>query len=318
MTRKTTVTVLLAVYNDKDRLGRAVESILAQSFRSFDFLIVDDGSTDGTHEVIDAYALSDSRVRSMRLPYNRGLAAALQAGLGQTSADFVARMDADDIARPERLALQIDAMENRGLDVLGAGQDRGKNGLLEKLRFDKLTHSAIIGALPHHNVIVHPSVMFRLSTVLAAGGYDPRFSLAQDYDLWLRLIGQARFGNLSEKLIYSPPNPDRASGPKNRTRHTVFSVTAAANHFRRRLGLPNLDPHHTPVQLCGELVFLLDRVSDAAFYDLSRHAIRFVRNCDIDKASVDLIRDKIFSRASLGIRAKWKLYGLDTRPATQS
>ncbi len=315
MTPKPTLTVLMAVYNDKYRVGQAIESILAQSFRSLDLLIVDDGSTDGTDDLIRAYAARESRIRTLRLPENSGLGAALQAGLGETSADLIARMDSDDISHPERLARQVAMMERHGLDVLGAAQDRGKRRVLGALKPEALTHATIVRALPHHNVLVHPSVMFRLSTVRPVEGYDPRFIMAQDYDLWLRLIGLARFGNLPDKLIVSPANPDRASGPRNRLRHTVFSVTAAANHFRRKLGMVGLDPNQSASDLGRELVFLLDQVGDADFFDLSRHAIRLVRYSEPDPESLDLIKSRIFARAGLGVRAKWMLYGLDTRPA---
>jgi hypothetical protein len=310
MTTGSNLTVLLSVYNDHSRLGRAIESILAQTFRSFDLLIVDDGSTDRSNEVAATYAARDSRVRILSLPVNVGLSAALQAGLKETSADFVARMDSDDIAHPTRLALQLAHMENEGLDVLGAAQDRGKGWIFNNLKPQTRNHAAIVRALPHHNVFIHPSVIFRVATVHASGGYDPRFNLAQDYDLWLRLIGQARFGNLSKKLIFSPPNPDRASGPKNRTRHTLFSVTAAANHFRRGLGLVGLDPHNGAVPLGRDLVFLLDQVEDVAFFDLCRHAIRYVRYCQTDQETRHLIRDRILSRANLKDRMKWWLYKL--------
>lgn len=304
------LTVLMAVYNQGPLVGRAIGSILSQTLRDIDVLIVDDGSTDGTAETLARHAAADSRIRILTLPQNGGLAAALQAGMTATSATFIARMDGDDISRPERLALQLAAMQTGGFDVMGTGQSRGSRGLGDLWPARPLDHGAITRTLPRRNPMAHPSVMFRSSVIAAAKGYDPRFRLAQDYDLWLRLIGQARFGVLGRKLLVSPANESRTSGPANRKRHTVFSVTAAANHFLRARALAPLDPTGPLAPLGVALASLIRHSEGPETQDIIRHAIRFVRYAAPDPAVTAEIRAAIRDKADLYARMKWHAYAL--------
>ncbi|AWB47793.1 hypothetical protein HYN69_04070 [Gemmobacter aquarius] len=304
------LTVLMAVYNQQTHVARAITSILTQTLRDVDFLIVDDGSTDATPDILARHAAAESRIRLLTLPQNGGLAAALQAGLAATDATFVARMDSDDISCPERLAIQLATLRGSRLDILGAGQTRGPRGLLDIWPALSLDHGTIIATLPRRNVLAHPSVMFRRAVIGAAGGYDPRFKLAQDYDLWLRLIGQARFGNLGRKLVVSPTNCTRASGPANRQRHTVFSVTAATNHFLRARALTPLDPSG-PVDILGlALAALVRQSTRAEAQDIIRHAIRLVRYASPAPPVTAEIRDAICEKANLHARMKWRAYAL--------
>lgn len=304
------LTVLMAVYNQQTLVARAIASILTQTLRDVDFLIVDDGSTDATPDILARHAATDSRIRLLTLPRNGGLAAALQAGLAATDSPFIARMDSDDISCPERLAIQLATLRDGGLDILGAGQIRGSRGLGNLWPTRPLDHAAIVAALPRRNVLAHPSVMFRRAVVAAAGGYDPRFKLAQDYDLWLRLIGHARFGSLGRKLVISPANRTRASGPANRKRHTVFSVTAATNHFLRARAQTPLDPSGPVGSLGLALATLVRQSTRAEAQDIIRHAIRLVRYTAPDPAVTAEIRDAICEKADLYARMKWRAYAL--------
>lgn len=304
------LTVLMAVYNQQTHVARAIASILTQTLRDVDFLIVDDGSTDATPDILARHAATDSRIRLLTLPQNGGLAAALQAGLAATDAPFVARMDSDDISCPERLAIQLATLRDGGLDVLGAGQSRGSRGFGDLWPSRPLDHATITRTLPRRNVLAHPSVMFRRAVVAAAGGYDPRFKLAQDYDLWLRLIGHARFGSLGRKLVISPDNGTRASGPANRKRHTAFSVTAATNHFLRTRGQTPLEPSGPVGSLGLTLASLIRHSTRVQAQDIIRHAIRLVRYTSPDPAVTAEIRAAICEKADLHARMKWRAYAL--------
>ena len=319
MTGTPSLAVLLTVFDQRPFLEQAIASILAQSYRAFDFVIVDDGSTDGSAEVIAAAARQDSRIRPIFLGRNMGLAAALQAGLAEITADIVARMDGDDVALSDRLHLQMAAMEEKQLDVLGSGYFRladAQGRQLRGLRVPMQGHANIISNLPHANVLCHPSVMFRRQVVQAVGGYDPRFVFAQDYDLWLRLIGRARFGNLPSGLLQMRRHDARSSGPQNRPRHTQFSVTAATNHFFRDAGQQPLEPNGPCDALAHALTHALDRLVTAPSrapvgqHALVRHATRLMRHAPPSPAVGADLKAAVWRCADWRERMKWRLYGL--------
>ena len=171
-------------------------------------------------------------------------------------------------------------------------------------------HEDIVRALPLANQICHPAVMMRRSAITEAGGYDPRFRLAQDYDLWLRMIGSARFGNLPEPLLNLRRHVGRSSGPANRARHTHFSITASVNHFRRQSGQPEFDPACTAEDLAQGMLDLLCLGSEVD-HDrkaLVRHAARFIRNCPCDPAICARLAQAVLSLSGLNDRIKLRLY----------
>lgn len=315
MTTFPSLAVLLTVYNQRSFLEEAITSILSQSYREFEFVIVDDGSTDGSCEVIKAAARQDSRIRLVPLAKNLGLAGALQAGLAVISTDLVARMDGDDVALPQRLERQLDVIERHGLDVLGTGYSRLGGSCIwptGTLRLPLQTHDRIVRNLPYANEFCHPSVMFRRKVIDLAGGYDTRFVLAQDYDLWLRLIGQARFGNMPQPLLQMRRHASRSSGPQNRLRHTQFSVTAATNHFLRLAGRLPLDPAGPTAGLAAALVglLLLPGQDPSAQRAMVRHAMRLARYCDLPSDIGQELKAAVMQCADWKARGKWRLYGL--------
>ena len=187
------VSVLMPAHDAVDTLAACLDSIQAQSLTDFELLVMDDGSTDGTAALADARAREDPRLRVVRGP-RRGLVACLNAGLRLARAPLIARMDADDLMDPERLALQRRFLdENPGVDVVAsrveAFPSEGlKAGMGEYLRWQNGCTDA--GALRDDIYvecpITHPSVMFRRAAVVAAGGYR-QGDFPEDYELWLRL-----------------------------------------------------------------------------------------------------------------------------------
>ena len=183
------VSVVMAVYNAGDFLAEAVESVLEQTFGDFEFVIVDDGSTDGSAAKLAAYAAADRRVRVLTQA-NAGLVASLNRGIEQSRAVLIARMDADDVCRPDRLARQVRFMEEHPEVVLLGGGYELIDGAGRALRaFEppaddgSLQRLCLAGLTP----ISHPLAMFRRDAALSVGGYDPAYATAEDLDLWLRL-----------------------------------------------------------------------------------------------------------------------------------
>ena len=198
------MSVLLATYNGRKYLAEAIESIVNQQFRGFEFLLIDDGSTDGSLAVMQRYAAADPRIRLISWA-NRGLTPSLNEGIRLARAPLIARMDADDVALPTRLEKQVQFLSDHpevalvGSQVIlidPAGRPIGaKHGL-------PLDHAAIDGALVNVGwPLVHPAVMFRRDAVLALGGYCDEFRVNQDHDLFLRIGERHHLANLPDTLL---------------------------------------------------------------------------------------------------------------------
>jgi len=178
----------MAVYNGARHLAKSVESILGQTFPQFEFLIIDDGSTDESAAILDQYA--DSRIRVIHTE-NKGLGAALSLGVQESRAPFIARMDADDIALPHRLGFQIEALRTRpNLGLVDGGTiwiDEQDRTLLTSRRPSHIPPMLLRWQLLWQNLVTHPTVMLRRSVLEQAGqNYDSACSV-EDYDLWSRI-----------------------------------------------------------------------------------------------------------------------------------
>lgn len=193
------LTVLMPVFNAERYVASAMESILHQTFDDFEFLIISDGSTDASVEIIKSFP--DPRVRLIQRE-NRGLSATLNEGLVLASCELVARQDADDLSEPTRLESQIEVLSaSPGLGLLGTNyqiiDDRGD--LIDKT--DLFCDSRELKtAIVLSNQFGHGSVMMRRRVAQEAGGYDPAFKVAQDYDLWTRMSHISEIANLKEHL----------------------------------------------------------------------------------------------------------------------
>lgn len=176
----------MSVFNGIEYLKQAVESILNQSFRDFEFVIINDGSTQPVIPVIKR--LGDPRIVLINQE-NRGLPRSLNRGLGLSRGDYIARMDSDDVSLPNRLETQLSAMESlSSLDLVGSFYEViDRSGRVCEVK--RLIEDAVyrLWRLQFHNVYGHGTVMLRKSVLVKAGGYDERLTFAQDYDLWSRL-----------------------------------------------------------------------------------------------------------------------------------
>jgi glycosyltransferase involved in cell wall biosynthesis len=191
----------MGVYNDVERVERAVMSILAQTYEDLELIVIDDGSIDGSGPLLDRIAASDARVRVMHQE-NTGLTKALIRGCLEARGDFIARQDADDWSHPHRIAEQVARLvEDPGLGFVScATQYVGPNGeplTIVSRSADSAT--ATRGLLENRlGPPAHGSVMFRREIYHRAGGYRPQFYFAQDADLWLRMAEVARVAYLPE------------------------------------------------------------------------------------------------------------------------
>lgn len=211
------VSVLMAVYNGEAWVPEAVESVLGQTFADFEFIVVDDGSTDGTGAILDRR--TDPRLRVVQQP-RAGQTRALNRALGLAAAPLLARMDADDVALPERLAQQVAFLRaHSDVGLLGTGcHEISPVGEVTRTIRPPASDDAIRRALIRANPFIHSSVMFRRDALDAAGRYDEQFAVAQDYDLWLRMSRVTRMANLPEPLVLRRLAPGRLSSLRDTTR----------------------------------------------------------------------------------------------------
>jgi len=187
----------MPVYNAEKYLRKAVESILEQTFTDFEFLIIDDGSTDRSIDIIKSY--KDSRIRLVRNEKNLGISKTLNKGIELAASDIIARMDADDISLPHRLRIQYEYIDNHPDCSLVSSHaeiisESGKS--IGKYQPDS---NQFYYNLVFHCWIYHPSVMYRREAIRNAGMYP--LTLAEDYRLWSELIKKNKFYNLPHILI---------------------------------------------------------------------------------------------------------------------
>lgn len=185
------VTVLMSVYNTEARwLRTAIDSILNQSLTEFEFIIIDDKSTDGSLEILKEYARKDKRIRLVENQYNLGLTKSLNKGLAMAHGRYIARMDADDISLPDRLKKQYTYMEEHTeITVSGGYLYTGKSGSLMLTGYNEDEEILKIQMLFHNAGVPHPTAMIRHNFLKKYGiTYDENIRKSQDYALWSSIL----------------------------------------------------------------------------------------------------------------------------------
>lgn len=232
----------MSVFNGERFLAAAIESVLSQTLGDFEFLILDDGSSDASRAIVAHYAAQDPRIR-MIARENRGLIASLNELLGLARAPLVARMDADDICLPQRFEQQYAFMAaHPEIGVLGSWTD-------DIDEFDApyplaapdhpVDHAAFLAAIDAGMpLLCHPSVMFRRDAVLAIGGYHRAFRHCEDLDLWLRLANVTRIANLPERLLRYRHYSAQVSS-RHATQQQINAAIARLAYGERKAGRPD-------------------------------------------------------------------------------
>jgi glycosyltransferase involved in cell wall biosynthesis len=203
------VSIVLPVYNAAAYVAEAVGSMLAQTFGDFELILVNDGSTDGSRDVLAGF--QDDRIRILD-QQNQGLVAALNRGIREARGEWIARMDADDVSLPGRLEAQVRHLHRHPeLGLLGgfvSTTDEAGRVLGEVVRFSE-THEEIwrsIGRRPW--VLCHPTAVFRREWAIEAGLYDPAYRHAEDVEFFARLMTRRRAANLPEVVLRYRLRPD--------------------------------------------------------------------------------------------------------------
>ena len=194
------VTVLMSVYNGEKYLNEAIDSILGQTFKDFEFLIINDGSTDKTGEILESY--NDPRIKIINNEKNIGLTKSLNKGLKLTRGEYIARQDADDISMPERLEKEVEFLEtHQDYAVVGTfAKIINKNSEILSFLERPIEDLKIKEFFKKDNCIVHGSSMIRKACLSDIGFYNELMIRSQDYELWLRLSKKYRLANIAKYL----------------------------------------------------------------------------------------------------------------------
>lgn len=204
------VTVLMPVYNGEKYLKEAIESILSQTFRDFEFLIIDDGSTDKSAEIIASF--NDTRIRLERNEINLGLIKTLNKGLKMSKGKYIARMDCDDVSLPKRLSAQASFMENN--HEVGVCGSWTKVIGLRKNFVNKYpeSHKEIQAYLLFNTPFAHPTVIIRKEIIEKYKlEYNENYKHAEDYELWSRIIKNTKVSNIKKVLFHYRMHPESIS-----------------------------------------------------------------------------------------------------------
>lgn len=197
------ISVIMSVYNSSRYLAAAIESIIKQTFSDFEFIIINDGSTDDSLEIIQHYSLSDNRIKVISRE-NKGLVVSLNEGIENAMGEYIARMDADDISHPTRLMEQIEYLEKHPEVVcIGTGArviDKKGRYLINKSTVTG-SHNVLSSALSGVCPIAHPSAMFLTCVAKKVGGYSIDDYPAEDLSLWLKMSHHGEINNLSSILL---------------------------------------------------------------------------------------------------------------------
>jgi glycosyltransferase involved in cell wall biosynthesis len=244
----------MPAYNAERYAAAAVESILAQTFRDFEFLIVDDGSTDGTRAILERYAAADPRIRLVSRP-NTGYVVALNEMLARARGEFIARMDSDDISMPTRLERQLAYLDANPDCVMVGSRVRiiDPDGRPLTVMGDALTHEEIDAALmaARGQMVYHPSVVFRRGPLLAVGPYRLEYEPSEDMDIFLRLAEVGRVVNLAEPLLEYREHLGKVGHLRGAKQAEATYRILEAAHRRRGLPLPAAVVEATRARLPG-------------------------------------------------------------------
>lgn len=240
------ISVVMSCYNAQRWLAESIESVLNQTWRDFEFIIVDDGSIDETSRIIRRYAAQDPRIVQLSKP-NTGLADSLNTGIARARGVWIARLDADDLCLPERLALQWRAASaNPKLVFVGSGlvliDEYGRRFAVH--RYPTSHQKSVAHLSTARKFPAHSSAFYRADAFWAVGGYRTRIKRSEDRDLWLRLSQIGQFKSLRQPLVAIRKHAGQISHEEGGMRQLYDAHVAMVGYWLRQAG------HSDPVAGC--------------------------------------------------------------------
>lgn len=265
------ISVIIPVYNSEKYLFESLESIRTQSFTDFECIVINDGSSDNSLNIINEFINKDERFQLID-SINEGTGSALNKGVLRAKSDLIARMDADDISHPDRLKIQYrEFINSKKVDILGTNaikvnKDGLKIGKIREFKTNSLCHfKVLLCKVP----FIHPTTMIRKEVLLGAGLY-PNLSRAQDYYLWNKLYRKATFKNINKNLLKY----------RNHELQTTYLSENNSNFFRSL--------HKLHIELLGNYDIHLDYNNFVFLFDWKSANISSLRNFNIVKFLISL------------------------------
>lgn len=230
------VSIVMPVNNGEMFVKEAIQSVLNQSFLDWELLIINDSSTDSTLDRIQGF--NDDRIRVFSLTSNGGIAKALNVGLQESSGEFIARLDSDDVSRFDRLEVQTRfLLDNPDYGLVGSWM-RTFGSIHRTVRYPT-TDEEIRLALSCRTPFGHPAVMFRRAWDLGSTGYYNELAKAEDFDLWMRISDQWKCRNLPRVLTYYRTHPNQETGRHKQENEYTMNILLAIQN--QKIGIPPLD-----------------------------------------------------------------------------
>lgn len=259
------ITVAIPIYNAGEYLDYAIRSVLNQTFTDFELLLINDGSTDSSLEIMNKY-IDDNRVQIINDGENKGLVYRLNQSIDLATGEYYARMDADDIMFPNRLEVQVEFLEsNIDVDVIGASAISidSKNTIIGLRKASNCWEKNV---LVSGTRFIHPTVIGK-TYWFKKNRYNPEWHRAEDYELWLRCLDHSKFINIDKPLL-----------------------------FYRELGIPTIRKYSASQKTLRKVLFDKDRLNVSLFYALKLFFISYVKvfvySCFFLFNRVDLIVKK--------------------------
>lgn len=270
------VTVLMSVYNGEEWLDESIRSVLVQTFTDFEFVIVNDGSTDRTLDIINMYAEFDTRITVLD-KINTGLADSLNYGLRFSNGKWIARLDADDVCMPERLdELYRFSNASPELVLIGSGFiEIDRTGILGREQKYPSGHARLVRNLERHKrFFPHSAAFFRTDFAQEVFGYNTRIVRSQDHDLWLRLSGRGKIACLNKPLVKIRFHNNQISNEESGLRQLYFDYASTICHFLRKSKIPDPSTDFNE----GEWLEFIDWIKSEVNADVNSIAVFNARN----------------------------------------
>jgi glycosyltransferase involved in cell wall biosynthesis len=223
----------MSVFNHEKYLQKSIDSILSQSYKNFEFIIINDGSNHSVKKILRKNQLQDKRIKIVTNKKNIGITKSLNIGIKMAKGYFIARQDSDDVSISTRFEEQLKFFkENKKIIMCGTNGILidNKDFFLKNIRRLEKDHTKIKKKLIYENQFIHSSVMIKKKNLQKVNGYQEKFKYAQDYNLWSRLSMQGSLGNVNNRLIKIRQHNQSITNNKKKEQ-TYYALLASIKHY---------------------------------------------------------------------------------------